>query len=131
MNRMIFAALGLTLAACQPAGSQPPFPPPPGPASLQLVPPSFYSRTLRPGPARGQVQNVPQERAQPPSRERPPVVGQPIPLDPEPTSELMQELEDAKRTLEDMNRHLQQLRRSITRPANPRAAPVTGPEDNR
>ena len=104
------AVFGTVLASCVP-------PPAPssGPASLGIVPPAYYS--ARP----------PQRQPIAPQRHHAPVQGaarnerETAPQTPEPKvqPEQGEQIEEINQRLDAMNRRLQQLRRSISRPANP------------
>lgn len=115
---------GLVLSSCQ--AYQPVAVPPSGrPASLQIVPPWYYSYSYTTGggvrPSRGPLPAAPPRAAQ----ERPELPSRPV--EAAPTPPLPQEdpghsdlLGEANRRLESLNDQLQRLRRSVTRPANPR-----------
>lgn len=116
MMRVASVFLAAGLGACQAPE------PAAGPASLQIVPPSYYSPNIGPRPG-------------PPRRQHAPIVAPPpaaaveparAPSLPEP-GQLAEQLREASRRLDAMNRQLQALRRSITRPANPRGTSQKGP----
>lgn len=96
------------LSACQPVQSGVPS----GPASLQIVPPSYYSRTLRLMPTQREY-TISQEKV----RQYPHSVGEPTKLIEQQPSEQSEQLQDAARRLDEMNEQLQKLRRSITKPS--------------
>lgn len=127
MKLFIITAIVLAGCAGPPAAETAP---PHGPASLRIVPPSYYS--VRPGPRRPLPRQAPIEPTRVQGRQGEPMPSrdEPPPAQPDPqAAEMAAALEAANRRLDLLNSQLQRLRRSITRPANPRAAgPEKGPE---
>lgn len=116
------------LVALALAGCEQPAPAVRGPASLQAVPPSYYS--IRPAqPTKRRAHDARRERREPA------LPGQGARRQPSADAEddgpgtYFEIPPEAADRIEEIHRQLQQLRRSITRPANPRPAPLYGPED--
>lgn len=114
MIRLILASLALLAGCVQP----PSFPAAgdPGPVSLQLVPPDYYSRTLRPGPAGGATRTKPARATQQTSSEENEALTPP-PAPPE-------EISDLLKRLEALDGRMQELQKKLSRSPRPRRQSV-------